>query len=71
LPCEHLQTLDPAWRGLTIGLLQTVADLGEEAYSEAVLRTIGEYAEYGDLRFKSAAEIRALLLGDNPGSASS
>ncbi len=62
-PCDHLDQLDPAWRGLTIGLIGCVREVGEERFSELALANIGEFAEYGDLRFESPGQIRGLVLG--------
>jgi hypothetical protein len=62
-PCQGVRDIDPAWRGLTIGLVRSVIALGEARYAELALRSIGEYAEYGDLRFKTPEEIEALVRG--------
>ena len=63
-PCEHIQAKDPAWRGLTIGLVESIKEHGEERYAELALQNIGEFAEYGDLRFKSPEEIKQVVVGE-------
>ena len=50
-------------KGITIGLVQAVMKSGKGPYSERALKLIGEYAEYGDLRFKTPEEIKQILFG--------
>jgi hypothetical protein len=63
-PCGRIERIDPAWVGLTLGLIESVAELGDSKYSELALKNIGEYAEYGDFRFKTKEEIKTLVRGD-------
>jgi len=60
-PCEKLLDRERAWRGLTIGLCQCIAKMGLDRYADAALAYIGEFAEYGNLRFLTPAQIHALV----------
>jgi hypothetical protein len=62
-PCEHVQHLDPAWKGLTVGLIESLKALGEDRYVDLAFENIGEGAEYGDFRFRSPEAIRRLVAG--------
>jgi len=66
LPCDKLLTSDPAWRGLTIGLCQCIAAMGPDRYADEALATIGEYAEYGELRFLTPEQVRDLIRSHQP-----
>ena len=61
---EHIQAIDPAWRGLTMGLVESIRELGDARYAELALQNIGEFAEYGDLRFKSPEKMKRMVVGE-------
>ena len=60
-PCGHLQTLDPAWKGLTLGLVEIIRELGGEEYRRLALENIGEFVDYGYLRFMSPEQTGELV----------
>lgn len=62
-PCTHMQQIDDAWRGLNIGLIQSIQTHGPANYAQLALQNIGEFREYGDLRFKTPEEIQAIIAG--------
>ena len=67
-PCDYLLQADPAWRGLNLGFLRTIREVGEERFAAMVMLRIGPGAEYGDLRFLSPTEVRDFLIeGERPG----
>jgi hypothetical protein len=61
-PCEYFQEMDAAWRGLNLGFLQTIREVGVEKFHELVMLRIGPGAEYGDLRFLTPSEVRSFLI---------
>ncbi len=63
-PCTYIQKLDPAWYGINTGFIQLIKEVGEDRFAALALSNIGQYVEYGDLRFKSPDEIRQLVLAD-------
>ncbi len=62
-PCRHIKDIEPAWRGLTIGLIEAIKHFGEKDYCKLALKNIGQYAEYGDFRFKTPEAIKKIIEG--------
>ena len=60
-PCDKGFFADDAWKGLCIGSIQCIKDMGREAFVERVESGMGQSVEYGDYRFKSAEDVRTLL----------
>ena len=56
---------DPAFRGLCIGSVQCIREIGIESYVERLVSTLGGAIDYGDYRYKDPEEITAMLRGDS------
>ena len=63
-PCDRGYFASEAWRGVCVGFIRTIADRGIDAFTEIVASALGAVVDYGDYRFKTPQEVRALLEGD-------
>ncbi|MFW6286622.1 MAG: DUF3795 domain-containing protein [Candidatus Sumerlaeota bacterium] len=61
-PCDYLVERDDAWRGVNIGLLRTIREVGPQKFVETIMLRIGPGYEYDDLRFLSSREVRDWLV---------
>ena len=52
---------DPAFRGICIGSVMAVQELGLENYADRVVARMGQIVEYGDWRHKDPEDVRCLL----------
>jgi hypothetical protein len=66
-PCDKghfADDKDPAWRGICIGSVYAIRQLGEDAYLRRVADRLGAPIEYGDYRYLDSEEVRAALCSD-------
>jgi len=66
-PCEHGYFVDPAWRGICIGSVHAIRDLGLVGFVERLVSRVGTCMEIADHRHRDPQDVRAWL-GDEPGS---
>lgn len=55
---------DPAWRGICIGSVHTIRELGVEEYLRRVAERFGNPVEYGNQRYLDPEDVRAKLCRD-------
>jgi hypothetical protein len=60
-PCEHGYFGDAAWRGICIGSLECIRDLGPAEFVARLVSKVGTHMEIGDYRHRDPTEIRAWL----------
>jgi len=65
-PCEHGYFADPAWRGICIGSIEAIRDLGPHSFIARLVSKVGTCMEIGDHRHRDPAEVRAWLLAVDP-----
>lgn len=62
-PCGKGFFADEAWKGLCIGFVQCIKEMGVEKFLSLVESKLGKAIEYGDFRFKDEQEIATMLRG--------
>jgi hypothetical protein len=63
VPCERGFD-DPAWSGLTAGCIQMIRAMGVAAFASLARSRLGDGFDYGYLRYRTAAQIEAILRGE-------
>jgi hypothetical protein len=63
-PCGKGFYGDEAWRGLNVGCVQMVKEMGRERFGRFVLERLKKGFDYGYLRYQTPDGIRAILSGD-------
>ena len=54
---------DDAWRGLCVGFVLAIRELGVERCLERVRSTMGDHVDYGAFRFRTAETVFGMLIG--------
>jgi hypothetical protein len=63
-PCDKGFYADEAWKGLCIGAVQCVKDIGIREYVDRLVARLGRTVDYTEYRNKAPEEITAILGGD-------
>jgi len=61
-PCHEGYFYDDAWKGLFIGLVRCVREVGTAKTSELIRSKMGKLVDNGNYRFKGEEEVGPLLL---------
>ena len=65
-PCDqgYFAATEVAWRGVNIGSVLCIRDLGLDEFVDRLVSSLGPMVEYGDYRHRTPKEIRRLIRGD-------
>ena len=63
-PCTHIHSIEPEWRDLTIGLIESIKELGIITYSALAIQNVGRYKGYAKFRFKTPEQVKAIIRGE-------
>lgn len=64
VPCAQGAFGDAAWRGLNVGCVELVKNMGVTAFAELVVSRLGAGFDYGYLRYQTPEQIQAILRGE-------
>ena len=63
-PCDKGYFADEAWRGLCIGCVTAIREVGRERFISAAREAFGETTNYGDRRYRTSDDVRDELGSD-------
>ena len=63
-PCAKEAFGDEAWRGLTVGCVQMVSNMGAATFAALAVSRLGQAFDYGYLRYQTPEQVEAILRGE-------
>jgi len=63
-PCAKGASGDDAWRGLNVGCVQMIVDMGAATFAALAVLRLGDGFDYGYLRYQTPDHVQAILHGE-------